>query len=140
LEGERQLAQRIRARLTPAEGRKFALTLGAALAALAALLWWRDRLLAGGAVGAAGALLILAGLAVPARLGSVYHGWMGFAALISRITTPVLMGIIYFGLFVPSGILMRLLGRNPLRRQPENDSYLVTRPSDARQSDIKRQF
>ena len=38
----------------------------------------------------------LAGLLVPARLGPVYRAWMGLALRISKVTTPIFMGVTYF--------------------------------------------
>ena len=38
----------------------------------------------------------LRGLAVPALLAKVYVGWMTFAVLLSKVTTPIFMGVTYF--------------------------------------------
>jgi hypothetical protein len=124
------LAERVPARLSPAEGRKFGLTVGAAFAVLAGITWWRDHeLLLRAFAGISGAL-ILAGLVVPARLGPVFRAWMGLALLISRVTTPIFLAIVYFLVIAPVGLLMRLLGRNPLRHEPEGGSLWLSRPKE----------
>ena len=72
------MATAISAGLSAKEGRKFGLTVGAAFLVLGALLWWRGRALAPW-LGSLGAVLALAGLVVPARLGPVQRAWMGLA-------------------------------------------------------------
>ena len=57
-----------------------------------------------------GIVLVLAGLVVPRLLGKVYAGWMGFALVLSKVTTPIFMGVIYFVVLTPTGFLMRMFG------------------------------
>lgn len=117
------MAQGIPARLTPAEGRKFAWTVGTAFLALAGLLWWREKPTAATVLGGVGILLWLAGAAVPGRLGPVFRGWMALAHAISKVTTPIFMGVVFFVVIAPVGVLMRLFGRNPVRHRPRDGSY-----------------
>jgi len=63
---------------------------------------------------------------------------MGVAMVISRVTTPVFMAIVYFLLIMPTGIVMRALGRNPLTKGRNKESYWVSRTRTG--SDLKRQF
>jgi len=72
-------------------------------------------------------LLLAAGALVPARLGPVFRTWMGLAHAISKVTTPIFMGIVYFIVILPIGLGMRLLGRNPIRHSPIDGSYWVER-------------
>ena len=58
----------IPARLTPAEGRKFAFTIAAAFLSLGILAWYRHHAGAAATLGGIGLVLSLAGFAVPARL------------------------------------------------------------------------
>ena len=132
------MAHGLPARLTPAEGRKFGLTVGAAFGVLAALLWWRDHQIPLYAFAALSAGLISAGLLIPGHLGPVNRAWMGLALLISKVTTPVFMGIVFFIVIAPVGLLMRLLGRNPVRHRAVNGSYWAPR-TDARGS-LSNQF
>jgi saxitoxin biosynthesis operon SxtJ-like protein len=136
------LETRIPAGLSPAEGRRFGLTLGGAFLALGALAWWRG---AGGvavvaALGVSPALL-LAGLLIPQRLGPLYRGWMRFAELLSRITTPVFLGVIYFLVLTPAGLIRRLAGRSAVARPRTAKSFWVARPAGARErADMERRF
>ena len=132
------MAERVPARLTPAEGRKFALTVGTAFLALAALTWWRDHMLVARVLGALGGGLWLGGLVVPGSMGPVYRFWMGLAHAISRVTTPIFLGIVYFVVIMPIGILMRMLGRNPIRHEPRAGSYWA--PHNESRGSLKNQF
>jgi hypothetical protein len=91
------------------------------------LAWWRGRQPLAIVLGSVGALLWLAGIAVPGRLQPVYRGWMGLAHAISRVTTPVFMGVVFFVVITPAGLLMRVLGRNPVRHRPTDGSYWKAR-------------
>ena len=107
---------------------------------LAALLFWRRG--SGIAVFAFGSLagaLVLSGLLIPGMLAPVQRTWMRFAVLLSRITTPVFMGVIFFLLFAPLGLLMRVAGRNPLRREGRDSAWFDRAPG-SRASDLQRQF
>lgn len=138
--GDTELEAGIPARLSPAEGRKFGLTVGIAFLLLASLLhFWRHKETAGAITGVLGVLLILAALAVPGHLGPVQRAWMGLAHAISRVTTPIFMGIVFFLVMTPIGLLMRLFGRRALVHRVENGGYWVT-PASGGRSDMKRQF
>lgn len=74
--------------------------------------------------------LVLAGLLIPTTLGPVQRAWMGLAHLISKVTTPIFLGLVYFIAIMPIGLLMRLFGKNPLRHQPEEGSLWLSRPAE----------
>jgi hypothetical protein len=65
---------------------------------------------------------------------------MGLARALSRVTTPVFMGIVYFLVLTPIGILRRLLGSTPVKHAPVDDSYWHTRPEERRRGNLHRQF
>jgi len=130
----------IPARLSPVEGQKFSVTVGVAFLVLAGLLhFWRHRETAGAIFGALGVLLIVAALAVPTRLGPVQRAWMGLAHAISKVTTPIFMGIVFFVVMTPIGLLMRLFGRRALVHREQHGSFWVAPVSGGR-SDMERQF
>ena len=70
------MAARVSARLTPGEGRRFGLTLGAGFLVLAGLTAWRGHSLEARAFAGLGGGLVAAALLVPARLGPVHRFWM----------------------------------------------------------------
>jgi len=67
--------------------------------------------------------------------------WMHFGILIGKIISPVVLGFIFFGLFTPYSIIMRIMGRDELRlKKLKNDSYWILRSKDTPQTSFKRQF
>jgi hypothetical protein len=139
MEGDVGLATRVPARLSAREGRKFGLTVGIAFAVLGGVAWWRGREVLAVGFWTAGGLLILAGLAVPTGLGPVQRAWMGLAHAISKVTTPIFMGIVYFVVLLPVGVVMRLFGRNPLTTHHRRETVWVSR-GENRRGDLERQF
>ena len=134
------MAERVPARLTPAQGRRFGLTVGGAFIVIAMVVWWRDHRSAAMVAGAVGLALAVAGVAIPTRLGPVERAWMGLAHVISRMTTPIVMGMMYLAVITPVGIARRMLGGNPLVHAETDKSYWKTRPAAARRSRMDRQF
>lgn len=140
MERERELARGVSARLTPVEGRKFGLLVGGAFLVVGVLLWRRGHFAAASVALVLATGLIAAGLAVPTRLGPIYRSWMALAVAISKVTTPILMGAIYFLVLTPTGVIARLLGHRPLSRPPEAATYWQSRPSGARRGEMDHQF
>lgn len=127
-------------RLTPAQGRNFALTVGIAFLVLAGISYWRGHRIPVVVLGALGALLVLAGVVIPGRLGPVYRAWMGLALAISKVTTPIFMAVVYYLVLTPTGFLVRLVGHRPLRHTAVSGSYWQRRPEGQRAADMTRQF
>jgi len=118
MEGDGRLAHPVPARLsgpyTAAAGRKFGLTVGLAFVVLAGIGRWRGHPTSFVVLGALGLLLIAGGLVVPTAMGPVERAWMKLAGLISRVTTPIFMGIVYFIILTPMALLRRAFGKNAL--------------------------
>jgi len=133
------LADRIPARLTAAEGRKFAFTVGIAFAVLGGIVWWRENLRIAAVLGSLAGVLLVLGIAMPAQLGPVQRAWMGLAHLISKVTTPIFMGVVYFLVVTPIALLMGVFGKRPLRARSAS-SYWQERPPDKQRSNLTRQF
>ena len=72
----------------------------------------------GAAPALAGGGLALALLSFVPGLGRwLFVGWMGLGLIMGRITSPILLGVVWVVLFVPLGIVFRLLGRDAMRRK-----------------------
>ncbi len=84
--------------------------------------------------------MILAGLVLPTRLGPVQRVWMGIAHAISKVTTPIVLAVIYFGVLAPAGCVMRLVGRRPLKRRTGATTYWVTRERTRAPDQMQHQF
>ncbi len=108
------MEDRISTRLTRAEGRKFAFTLGAVLLILGIFAWYRGSAGKAGVLAAVGLVLFLAGVTAPTRLGPIRQFGWHWERFISKITNPVFLGIVYLGVFTTLGFLRRLCGIDPL--------------------------
>jgi len=56
-------------------------------------------------------------LLLPATLKPLYIGWMKFGNVMNWINTRIILGIIFYGLIVPFGLVMRLFGKDPMQRK-----------------------
>ncbi len=117
------------AKATGATERRFGLSVGGVFLALGLLLAWRDHPTIGTILGVPGALLIAGGLLVPRWLAPVERGWMRFAAVVGAFNARIILGLAYYLVITPVGVVMRLFGRDPLdRRLRTGDSYWRKRP------------
>ena len=135
------MAARIPARLSRREGRPFGLTVGTAFLVLAALLWWRGRPVTAELFFALGMLLGTLGLIAPGVLHPVQRVWMAGAVLMSKVTTPVFLGLVYFGVMTPIGIVRRVFGDNPLKhRGADGSSWVNRKRGGPEQTTMEHQF
>lgn len=76
-----------------------------------------------------GCLLIVLGALVPQSLKQVHGGWMKVGHVLGAINTRIILGIIYYLLITPMGLVMRLMGKDPMHRALTQgvDSYRVVR-------------
>ena len=131
------------ARLTVSEGRRFAWTLAGAFAVLGGIAWWRGRERAAVIFAGIAAVFFLAGLIAPTRLGPVERAWMALARAISRVTTPLFMGIVYFVVLTPIGFLRRTFTKRALSPPRTAKTFWIERKkidADATRRRMERQF
>lgn len=90
-------------------------------------------------VWAAGLLGALAVWAAPAFGRRLYIGWMVAALPVGWTISHFVLGLVYYLVLTPTGLLMRLVGRDPMKRTLEKNakSYWIER--DGRH-DPKRAF
>ncbi len=143
MEGEPKLARGVPARLSPSELRRFGFTVAIPLAILASLGAWRGHTilpaLLGGLAAALGGLALLA----PGLLGPVEKVWMAGAHALGSFNTRVLLGLVYFLVMTPIGVIMRwVVGWDPLdRRLRDRPSYWIERKRHTDPSgSMERQF
>jgi hypothetical protein len=60
---------------------------------------------------------------------------MGLAGVLSKVTTPIFMGVVYFLVITPIGLLLRAMGRSPL---PVGGQWHARDAADRRR--MERQF
>ncbi len=76
-----------------------------------------------------GGILAIWGLAAPGTLRPIYRVWMRFGLLLSKITTPIVLGIVFFLVIFPTGLVMRSFGRDPMKRQIDSEATSYRVPS-----------
>jgi len=114
--------------VTRAQARKSALVVAAVLFLIAAWNIYRGRTGVVAVFGTLGALLVVAGLFVPAAAGAFHRAWMRLAVVLGYVNSRVLLTLTYYGLMTPYGVVSRLVGRDPLlRRGPAAESYWTER-------------
>jgi len=108
--------------------REFGLVTGGILAALFGLFfpWLMDSRIPVWPWLIGGGLAVWA-LTLPDYLNLIYRPWMRFGLLLSRITTPLILGAVFFLVIFPAGLLMKLFRRDPMARgfDEHAESYRV---------------
>jgi hypothetical protein len=90
----------------------------------------------------AGTFLVLT-LSVPKVLGPANRMWTKFGLLLHNIVSPLALGILFYLVVTPTGLLMRIFGKDPLRLRLDTaaDSYWITRsPPGPDAESLKNQF
>ena len=122
--------------------RSFGIVMAAAFAVLTLLNGWHD-----GRVwpwtGGFAALFLATALLYPTALNPLNRMWLKFGLLLHKVVNPIVMGFLFYGTILPTGLVMRALGKDPLRlqRQPDADSYWIVRqPPGPAPETMKDQF
>ncbi len=68
------------------------------------------------------AVLAIWALLAPDSMRAFYTLWMKFALLLNRVVSPVVMSIVFFVLFVPAAMIMRVIGRDTMLRKLDANS------------------
>jgi len=105
-------------------------------------------LLRGGSTTAAAILWALAavvpgvGWGFPPLLRAVFVGTAYLAFPLGCVLSCAMLGAVFYLVFAPAGLLMRLLGYDPLQRRRERraESYWVPRPKPADWKQYFRQY
>ncbi len=92
---------------------------------------------------AAAAILGFFAIVAPSRLSPLNRAWTRLGLALSRIASPVMLGIIYYLAVTPTGIVMRLAGKDLLKRKIDRtaDTYWVDRtPAGPDAESLKNQY
>jgi saxitoxin biosynthesis operon SxtJ-like protein len=82
-------------------------------------------------------------LVAPDLLAPLNRAWFWLGQALHRVINPVLMALIYFGSVVPTGLILKMLGKDPLRLRRDRDaeSYWVPRdPPGPQPGSMPKQF
>ena len=88
-----------------------------------------------------GGLVIILGTVVPKSLKQAHHGWTKVGHVLGSINARIILGIIYYLLITPMGLVMRLMGKDSMHRSfaQHTDTYRVLRTPRPRQH-MRNQF
>ena len=70
----------------------------------------------------AAAVFAATGLVLPQVLKPVYLAWMKLGHALGWINTRIILGLVFFIMFAPVALLLRLLGKDPLHRKLEDEA------------------
>lgn len=122
--------------------RAFGLTFAGVFAVLAVLQLWRGHSIGYAWLAAAAVFAAVAYLA-PAILTPLNKLWLKFGLLLHRIVSPLVMGMMFYLVITPVGMMMRMAGKDllRLRRDPKATSYWIMRePPGPAPDSMKNQF
>jgi hypothetical protein len=85
-----------------------------------AIRWW--------AAGVA-AMFALVALVKSVLLAGLNRLWMKLGILLGKVVSPIALGILFYVVITPIGVMIRLSGKDPLRLKfdPDADSYWIPR-------------
>lgn len=125
--------------------RSFGLTVGGIFLVIEGLRYWHSQY-----VDALGYVLlgisiplILGGLLAPSALTPLNKAWMKLGLVLHKIVNPVVMLIIYASAICTTGLILKILRKDPLRLKldPDTKTYWIRRdPSDPAPETMKNQF
>jgi len=96
--------------------------------------WW--------AAGIAAAFAIVAA-ARPSLLAAPNRWWIKLGILLGKVVSPIALGVLFYVVLVPTGGLMKILGKDPLRLRRDSgaQSYWIPRtPPGPPPDSMKNQF
>ena len=127
-------------RLEEIEGstdRSFGLTVGGILLGICIIRlgfgWWSSGLVDPGwfdyGLLAVSLPLLVLGMVAPSLLAPLNKGWTKLGLVLFKVVNPIVLGLIFLTTIVPIGLLLRIMGKDPLRLtfEPEAKSYWISR-------------
>ena len=93
-------------------------------------------------------LLILSGtfflvsIAIPKSLSRITKLWLRFGDILGRVVSPITLGLVFFILIAPIGMLTRLFGRDELLLKKKNTKsyWLARQKTDEKFNSFEKQF
>ena len=92
---------------------------------------------------AVSAVFLVIALALPRVLEPLNKAWLRLGLVLHRIVSPIVLGIMFFGVITPIGLLMRVLGKDQLRLRFDGDArtyWIERRPPGPKPESLPDQF
>ena len=128
---------------TPSELKKFGLTIGIAFMVLALIVLGLGRSGSPRYLSLIGSILVALGLIAPKLLLPVHKVWMGAGIMIGFVVTRVIVGLLFYLVTTPLGLIARLSGKRFIDfdfKNKERASYWETRGEKHDPRSIEKQF
>ena len=90
-----------------------------------------------------GVVFAISALTCTAALAPLNKLWTKLGVLLYRVVSPLVLGLLFYATVTPIALLMRVLGKDPLRlrRDPDAASYWIARtPPGPPPTSMKNQF
>lgn len=75
-----------------------------------------------------------------AVVGLLVNGWMALGQALHRLTSPLILGVLYFGLLTPVALVCRLCGHDPLGLQYRKTASYWAISNPVAPESFRRQF
>ncbi len=127
--------------LNKTELRKFGIITGAIFAVLFGLLlpWLLERGIPYWPWIIAGTLIPWA-LLHPKSLDPVYRLWMKIGHVLGWINTRIILSVLFYTMFLPAGLIVRLMGKDLLKRKLENINTYRVKSTNHKKEHIERPY
>ena len=111
--------------------RKFGITIGIILLAIAGFLFWKEKE-SFQILFTFGVTLCILGIAIPFILKPIYWVWMIFATILGWIMTRVILSLLFYIIVTPIGLIPRFFGKQflELRWDKSKESYWNRRTNE----------
>ena len=78
----------------------------------------------------------------PATLAPLNKAWLAFGRVLHRLVSPVVLGFLFYVVITPTGLLLRALGKDPLRLslKPDAATYWIERQPGPKPETMRNQF
>ena len=114
--------------VTSAQARKSVVVVSCVLVLIAAWNFYRGRMMVVLVLGSAACALALMALLLPSFARRFHIAWMKIASVLGYVNSRILLSLVFYLLFVPYNLVMRLIRRDPLnRRKAGRASYWIPR-------------
>ena len=87
-------------------------------------------------------VLIITTIFAPNKLGLVERSWIKFGNFLGLIISPIILGILFYGIITPTALFLKIIGRDLLNlKKISKDSYWSNRDNSNIEPDrFKKQY
>ena len=129
-------------RIAPASNKRFGLVVGAILLAIGGVRAWLHGEFGpfSGSLAGIGLVLMLAAVTFPAALAPANRGWMRLGLVLHKITNPLFLGAMYAIAIVPTGLLMRVFGADPMGLRRKGSYWIARTKTSSTAQSLEKPF